>query len=471
MKNKVNETEYFKLYDNNKSGIYTKETWLIKNIPHIYDRINSIEGQSFSEKAYKFRFGIKDIPKCLNCVNSVIFKNKTVGYQKYCSNKCGATGTSKLVKETLFKTYGVNHSSKIPKNIIGRKDKRLEKIKLLIGNAKILSISDEEEYEIKCDLCNKVHKIERKVLDQRIYLGLDWRNCISKSYSVSNGEIELKDYIQSIYKKEIIYNDRKIIGSEIDIYIPEFKIGIEYNGLYWHSEINKKPDYHYKKYTNSLNKGITLIQIYEDEWKNKKDIIKSRIKNLLHLNNSKIYGRNCIVKEIDYRISNSFLNDNHLQGSIKSSINLGLFYKDELVSIMTFGKPRGNMSGKHNKITYELYRFCTKKYYNVIGAGSKLFKYFIKNYNDVESIYSFSSNEWSGQFYNKIGMKYKSISKISYWYIKNYIRVSRHNFNKGKLIKMGYDKNKSEHQILKELKIYRIYGAGNTKFVWNRISI
>lgn len=468
MESKINEIEYFKLYDNNKSGIYTKEMWLIKNLPHIYDRINSIDGKSFSEKAYRFRFGIKNIPKCLNCSNNVIFKNKTVGYQKYCSNKCGATGTSKLVKETLFKTYGVNHSSKIPKNINGRKNKRLDKIKLLIGDAKILSISDDEEYEIKCDLCNKVHKIERKVLDQRIYLGLDWRNCISKSYSVSNGEIELKDYIQSIYKKEIIFNDRKVIGSEIDIYIPEFKIGIEYNGLYWHSEINKKSDYHYNKYKISLENNVVLIQIYEDEWMYKKDIIKSRIKNLLYLNDNKVYARNCVAKHIDFKLANSFLNDNHLQGSIKSSINIGLFYNNELVSLMTFGKPRGNMSSKTNKITYELYRFCTKMYYNVIGAGSKLFHYFINNYNDVESIYSFSSNEWSGQFYNKIGMKYDSVSKVSYWYIKNKKRVSRHNFNKGKLIKMGYDKNKSEHNILKELKIYRIYGAGNTKFTWNR---
>lgn len=464
----MNHIEYFKLYDNNKSGVYTKEAWLIKNIPHIYEEIYLIDANSFTEKAYRFRFGIKEIPKCLNCDSDVIFKNKTIGYQKYCSNKCGATATSKIAKETMFKTYGVKHSSQISKNINDRKNKRIDKLKILIGNAKILSISNNDEYEIQCDICNKIHNIERKVLEQRVYLGLDWRNCISKSYSISNGEIELKDYIQSIYKKEIIFNDRKIIGSEMDIYIPELKIGIEYNGLYWHSEINKKSDYHYNKYIISLERDITLIQIYEDEWIYKKDIIKSRIKNLLHLNNNKIYGRSCLVKQIDFKLANAFLNDNHLQGSIKSSINIGLFYKDELVSLMTFGKPRGNMSSKTNKITYELYRFCTKIDYNVIGAGSKLFSYFINNYKDVESVYSFSSNEWSGQFYNKIGMKYDSVSKVSYWYIKNKKRVSRHNFNKGKLIKMGYDKNKSEHHILKELKIYRIYGAGNTKFIWNR---
>ena len=135
---------------------------------------------------------------------------------------------------------------------------------------------------------------------------------------------------------------------------------------------------------------------------------------------------------------------------------------------MTFGKPRGNMSSKDGKEKYELYRFCSILNTNVIGAASKLFNYFKKNNPQVNQIYSFSSNEWPGNFYEKIGMKYESVSKISYWYLKNHKRVSRHNYNKKKLVKMGYDPNKSEHEIMKELKIYRIYGSGNTKFIWNR---
>ena len=108
----------------------------------------------------------------------------------------------------------------------------------------------------------------------------------------------------------------------------------------------------------------------------------------------------------------------------------------------------------------------------IIGASYKVGNmnsiWGAKIYKDVEYIYSFSANEWSGRFYEKIGMKYLSETKISYWYLKSHKRVSRHNYNKGKLIKMGYDKNKSEHQILKELKIYRIYGAGNSKFIWEK---
>ena len=143
-----------------------------------------------------------------------------------------------------------------------------------------------------------------------------------------------------------------------------------------------------------------------------------------------------------------------------------------MVSLMTFGKPRGNMSSKDSSFTtYELYRFCNKLNTNVIGSGSKLFKYFNKTYSQVDFVYSFSANEWVGGFYSKIGMSFKSESKTSYWYIKNHNRASRHNFNKTKLVKMGHDKNKSEHEILKDLKIYRIYGAGNSKFVWYRTDL
>lgn len=460
--------KYFELYDNNVSGIYTTEKWLINNAINIYEIISLNDGNSLSEKAYKFRFNINETPKCPNCGKRVKYKNKTIGYQKYCSNSCGSSGSKNLAKETLFKEYGVYHPSLIPKNIKKRKNKRIDDLIKLIGNSELINITEDEEYEIKCDLCEKNHRIERKVLDQRVYLGLDWRSCISYSFNVSNGEIDVRNFIKSIYNGTIIYNDRKLIGSEIDIFIPEFKIGFEYNGLYWHSEINKKKDYHYSKYKKSSNNNITLIQIYEDEWVNKQEIVKSRITNLLHLNKIKIYARKCDIREVNFKSTNEFLTKNHLQGSIKSSINLGLYYNNELVSLMTFGKPRGNMSSKNNKITYELYRFCNKINTNIIGSGSKLFQYFIKNYKNVEYIYSFSANEWAGKFYEKIGMCYQSESKISYWYIKGNKRVSRHNYNKRNLIKMGYDKNKSEHQILKELKIYRIYGAGNSKFIWER---
>jgi hypothetical protein len=462
--------EYINLYDNNNSsGIYTSEKWLRNNALDILETILQTEGDTISEKAYRFRFKILDTPTCKGCNKKVKYKNRTVGFQKYCSNSCSARESKEIAKNTMIKEYGVNHPSLIPINIKKRKESRINLIKKEIGNSKLISVSEKEEYEIKCDICNKIHKTERKVLEQRLYLGLDWRDCVSKSFSVSNGENELKDFIKSIYNNTLIFNDRKTIGKEIDILIPELKIGIEYNGLFWHSEVNKKNNYHYMKYSECKKRGINLIQIFEDEWIYKKNIIKSRIKNILNLTDRKIYARKCIVKTVDHKTTNEFLTKNHLQGSIRSSINLGLFHNDEMVSLMTFGKPRGSMSSKNGKDRYELYRFCNELNTNVVGGASKLFRHFIKNSPKVSQIYSFSANEWIGTLYEKIGMEYDSESKISYWYLKNNKRVSRHNYTKVKLVKMGYDPKKSEHEIMKELKIYRIYGSGNSKFVWNRL--
>lgn len=461
--------DYFELYDKyNVSGIYTTEKWLLVNAKNILDEINKFDGLSMSEKAYRYRYNILEKPKCNCCGSYVKFKNKTIGYQKYCSNSCSAKGSKEQSIKTMLNEYGVSHSSLIPKNIERRKNKRIDNLKSIIGDSELINISDSEEYTIKCDKCGEIHKVERKVLDQRIYLGLDWRNCITYSFSTSNGENEVKKFIEGIYSGEIVYNNRKIIDSEIDIYLPELKIGFEYNGLYWHSEINKKSDYHYNKYKSSIKNGIRLIQIFEDEWKYKGEIVK--IRNLLNLTENKIYARKCQIKEVNFKEVDNFLNDNHIQGSIKSNINIGLYYNNDLVSLMTFGKPRGNISSKKisNNNVCELYRFCTKLNTNVIGSASKLFKYFIRKYTNIDYVYSFSSNEWVGGLYDKIGMKFISESKESYWYIKGGKRVSRHNFNKQNLIKMGYDRGKSASKILKELKIYKIYGSGNKKYVWSR---
>jgi len=472
MKGKVISKEYyFELYDNkNKSGIYTTEKWLILNAKNILDDINQFNGSTLSEKAYRYRYNILETPKCKSCGGFVKFKNKTIGFQNYCSNSCGAKGSKEQSINTMIKIYGVSHSSLIPKNIENRKDKRVEKLKKIIDPGELINISLDEEYTIKCDKCSKLHQIERKVLDQRLYLGLDWRDCITYSFSTSNAENEIGKFIESIYTGKIIYNNRKIIGSEIDVYLPDLKIGFEFNGLYWHSEINKKSDYHYNKYKLALKNNIKLIQIFEDEWKYKQDIVKSRIRNVIGLTENRIYARKCIIKEIPFKMVDSFLMDNHLQGSVKSNINIGLFYQDELVSVMTLGKPRGNISSKKvdNTGICELYRFCNKLNTNVVGAASKMFNYFIKNYSNINYVYSFSTNEWVGSLYESIGMEFVSESKESYWYIKRDRRISRHNFNKQKLIKMGYDRNKSASEILKELKIYKIYGSGNKKFIWRR---
>lgn len=291
----------------------------------------------------------------------------------------------------------------------------------------------------------------------------------------SNEEKELIEFIKSIYKGEITINSKNIISpQEIDIYLPELKIGIEYNGLYWHSEkAGKNKNYHLNKTLQANSKGIRLIQIFSDEWNNKKEIVKTKLKHILKLSDSnKIFARKCIIKEINKTIKNEFLNKYHIQGSDRSEIKLGAFYNNDLVAVMTFSKPRlaiGKTKNNDNLIRYELSRYATK--YDIIGGASKLLKYFINNYKS-NLIYSYSDNRWSNlnnNMYTNIGFNIVKTSLPGYYYSKTFHeRYHRFNFNKTKLKQLGHDTfNKTEFQIMDELGYSRIWDCGTTRYELN----
>ena len=270
------------------------------------------------------------------------------------------------------------------------------------------------------------------------------------------------DYIKEISNLESLkYRDSKF---EIDVYIPELKIGFEFNGLYWHSELFKDEDYHLNKTIYFNDMGIDIIHIWEDDWIFKQDIIKSIIKSKLNIYENKIYARKCLFKEVSSKECKEFLNNNHIQGFCVSSNRYGLYYNNELVSLITLGKRRLNLGYKNKNNDYELLRFCNKINYNIIGGFSKLWKNFIDN-NEIGKIITYSDRSlFSGKVYDKNGFKFIGFTKPGYHYINKGIRVNRFNYNKSKLIKMGYDINKTEREIMFNEKIYRIYDCGNYKF-------
>ncbi len=288
-------------------------------------------------------------------------------------------------------------------------------------------------------------------------------HCNPINKSISGLEIDLLNFIKDNYKNKIIENDRNLIKTELDIYLPDLNIAFEFNGLYWHSELHKAKKYHLEKTEKCLEKGIQLIHVWEDDWIYKQDIIKSMILNKLGKTPNKIFARKCEVKEItDNILIRDFLNKNHIQGFVGSKIKLGLFYNNELVSLMTFGKNRLGI-GKTNTYDYELLRFCNKKYNNVVGGASKLFNYFIKKYN-VNEINSYADRSYSnGDLYTKMNFIKKHTTKESYHYVIDKIRKHRFNFRKSKLDGIG-----TEHNIMNSKNIYRIYNSGHICYVWKK---
>jgi len=262
-------------------------------------------------------------------------------------------------------------------------------------------------------------------------------------------EKELYLFIKSIYNGEVIQSSRD--GMEIDIYLPEINLGFEFNGLYWHSELYRDKYYHLNKTNHFKERDIRIIHIWEDDWINKRSILESQIKYLLNKSQVGIFARKCHVREIDSKISTKFLEDNHIQGRDYSVIKLGLFFNDELVSIMTFNKSEGRK--KMEGGGWNLSRFCNKINYSVTGGASKLLNFFIKNY-DVRRIVSYADRDWSmGDLYFKLGFYLVSQNNPDYKYIVNNKRVHKSRFRKSKT---GLSES--------ELNLLKIWDCGKIKF-------
>jgi hypothetical protein len=298
----------------------------------------------------------------------------------------------------------------------------------------------------------------------------------------SKYEDDICDYLKSIGVENISRNDRTILGNkqEIDIYLPDYKIGIEFDGLYWHSEDFVPKDYHIKKTELAVKNGIRLIHLFEDEWVNKQDIVKRKLKYMTQHVGRKVFARKCYIEEITAPAKKIFLEDNHIQGTDSASIKLGLWYpedngEDTLVAVMTFCKPRLSLGQKSDKTAfdYELSRYATEGDICVIGGFSKLFKYFERNF-EWNRIITYADRRWSdGNLYLKNNFRLDHTSSPSYFYIdKNNIKkYNRFGFRKQELKKKFpdiYSDDKTEFQIMREAGYLKIYDCGNFVFYYER---
>lgn len=319
---------------------------------------------------------------------------------------------------------------------------------------------EKTELEFKCKKC---HSIFTAVHHDGFHNRCP--KCYPKEKTRSSTEIEIVKYLKYQMSFQLVENNRTIISPyELDIYIPEKKLAIEYDGLFWHSD-NDGIDINYHLHKTELceKHGIQLIHIFENEWLTKQDIVKSRLKNLLGIYDKIIYARKCIIKQIDSKTSKDFQEQNHIQGAVNSSINLGLFHHDELVSLMTFSKTRFS-----KKYEWELVRFCNKLGYHIPGAAGKLLKYFERNYHP-KSLISYADRRWSqGKLYKVLSFQLDHISAPNYWYFKTrYSLESRVKYQKHKLSKLlkKFDPTKSELENMKDNSYRRIFDCGNFVFI------
>lgn len=549
------------------SGKLTRESYLLKNHKEEYDYIieychkNSIVDITFKEKVYLCLNRFDKVPTCQNpdCDKKVNFKNSTIGYLKYCSNKCVSSdptikkikeekslekfGTktpaeSKLIKEKIIKTnqekYGANSAMCLneikdkskktllknwgvdnPAKSVEILEKRIESFKksnfrenykktslnrwgvehpwmlkkvhnLSVQNSfdsknKILKNKIENRLKsynqyslvdiefdkfkrniiISCNNCNNHFNINR----EDFYLRFREKttictNCNPINSSKSGQQEELLRFISENYDGEIIPNKKIIYPQEVDIYLPELNLGFEFNGLWWHSESQKGKYYHINKTKKCSEAGIELIHVWEDDWIYKNDIVKSIILNRIGKNKQKIFARNCSLSNVSIVESRDFLNKNHILGNCKSNIKIGLYNEENLVSLMCFTK-KGN--------SYELSRFCNKLNTSVIGASSKIFSYFISNFEFDEIISYSDSSMFTGRVYQNLGFDYINETIINYKWVISKKRHHKSNFRKSRLVSSGYDKNKSESEIMiEDIGAYKIWDCGLKKWIYKK---
>ena len=326
----------------------------------------------------------------------------------------------------------------------------------------------DKDIKLKCSKCNSEYDIYNTLLNYRLSINiLPCTICNPISSTDSLQEKDLIDFVKDILPNTLVLEkDRtKIKPFELDVLIPDYNLAIEFDGLYWHSNKFIDSGYHSNKTKICEDKGIKLIHIFEDEWINKRDIVKGIIKNKLGVGQIMVYGRKTEIKMVTNKIANQFLTQNHIQGHVNSKINIGLYYNDELVSLINFGKLRKALGSKHVDGHYELYRFANKIGYSVIGGFTKLLKYFVKTYSPT-SILTFSDNRYfNGEIYKSNGFNLIGETKPNYFYIVKHKRENRYKYRKNILVEQGYDKNKSETQIMKDRGISKIYDCGAKKWL------
>jgi len=302
------------------------------------------------------------------------------------------------------------------------------------------------------------------IFEQRAYSHLQGQGCPLCPITVSSDEIEIKEWLSSFI--DIETNSRSIISPyELDIVIPSKKIAIEYNGLFWHSEQHvKRKDYHLNKTRLCEEEGYRLIHIFEDEWRFKQNIVKSRLKHILNFHDRTLYARKCFVRDITTEQARQFVEEYHIQGYTNCQVKLGLFSDTELIAVMTFAKPSISKGNKNKEGVYELSRFCCST--KVIGGAGKLLKYFIRNYKPVE-IFTYADLRWSqGQLYESIGFDFVSYTPMNYYYIINKERKHRFGYRKSVLpIRLGnFDPNLTEYQNMLNNGYDRVWDCGNIKY-------
>lgn len=405
-------------------------------------------------------------------------------------------GHSEKVKNTSLEKYGVSHFS-LDKNIQDKKKKtsllkygvehpvQSQEIKDKIVNSLESSVKyNTEKYKVFNFVCDnkelwsylesgkslselsEIYSIDKNVLN-KVLLNKKFKNRYQKIYSYprTQKQNEIADFLQEIGIHDTLINNRDVVGFELDIYSPEKKIAIEFNGSYWHSEAVISPkqarNKHLIKSKECEKAGIKLIHIFENHWDNRKKQYKNFLRSVFHKNQNDIDARKC---DLSFDSASDLMNDSHIQGSPSNSIFWSnLTFNNRIISSISLSRHHRQNSDKDSVV---LSRMSFLDSLNVRGGASRMFKYaksWAKN-NGYKKIITWSDNAWTnGDIYHKLGFTLEKEYKPDYFYwdMKENIYRSKQSQQKGKI---GCPKTMTERDFCLQNKLYRIWDCGKKKF-------
>lgn len=397
--------------------------------------------------------------------NDIKNKISDKNLQKYgCKNPMQSKVVQEKQKKTCEQIYGVQNvfqNESIKKKIV---QTNVEKYG--VDNPAKNEVVRKRMHDTLREKYNCDHALQNKEICQKAM-----ETCIKNhgTFPVNNyGKVqkEIQDWLNS-YGFEFKSNTSLIVGREIDLYDSNKKIAIEYCGLHWHHEQSLEPrdrNYHIHKFMKCRENDVQLLTIFSDEWENRQYQCKNHIKSILGVNEKRIYGRKCKVKEINKEIGRNFFEKNHIQGKNKLGfIFFGLYFEENLIGVISLGK--------HNRQVKDIVldRLCFADGNQVIGGSSKLFKRCINwaKTNGYKKIISFSDNRWSlGAVYRALKFNLDKSYEADYSYVDIKRPTRRISKQSQKKQAVNCPKELTEHTWAKERGLSRIWDCGKIRWIY-----